>query len=111
VWGIRRDETNVSAPADKQVHAGAKIVSQIVEPPSIKHGNAFIDVKAVDDEVRISRVGLSGAKARNDGAVVVDSGLRPKPANHACGSHVTGKRCMSDTLGFDFYSSGGENFH
>ena len=30
VWRIRRDETKVSARADEQVHAGAKIVSQVV---------------------------------------------------------------------------------
>jgi hypothetical protein len=67
----------------------------------IEHGDALIDVEAVDDHVRISPIGPPGAIACDDQAIVVDSGLRPKPADHAYGSHVTEKRCMPGIVGFD----------
>src|SRR5580700_2670537 len=89
VWRICRDETKVSARADEQVHPGAKILGQIVQPPGVKHRDSLIDIKAVDDDVWISGLRLSGTKARTDGAVVVDSRLRPEPADHARSSHAT----------------------
>jgi hypothetical protein len=48
-----------------------------------------------------SEIGPPGAIACDDQAIVVDSGLRPKPADHAYGSRVTGKRCMPGIVGFD----------
>ncbi len=82
-----------------------KIIGQLVKTPCIEQGDALIDVEAVDDYVRISPIRPPGAIARNDGAIVVDSGLRPKPADHPYGSHITGKRCMPGGVGFDWKQS------
>src|SRR5262249_31590311 len=73
---------------------------QVVEPPSIKHDDAPIDVKTVDHYVRVCAIRLPGTIARDDGAVVVDCRFRPKSAYHPCGLHVVGKRCMPRTVGF-----------
>ena len=75
-------ETEVRARPHQQLHACRKIVGEVAESPRVKQGDTVIDVEAVDDHVRISSIRLPGAIARNDGAVVVDSGLRPKPADH-----------------------------
>ena len=40
-------------------------------------------VKAVDDDVRVSPIRLTGAKARNDGAVIVDRGFRSEASDNA----------------------------
>ncbi len=101
VRSIRGDKTKVCACTRQHFQAGGKIIGQFVKAPCIEHGNALIDVEAVDDQVRISPAGLPGAIARDDRAIVVDSGLGPKPSDHADGSHVSGKRCATDSVGFD----------
>src|SRR5690349_3265686 len=86
---IGRDESKVSTGADQQLHACVEIAGQVVEPASVEYGEDLVGIKAVDNDVRISCVRLSGTKPRNYGAVVVDGGLGPKPPDHADGSHVS----------------------
>src|SRR5581483_5050454 len=100
VRSVRGHKAEVGACARQSLHPGRKIIGQIVEPPGIEHGNAFIDVEAIDEQVRISAIRLAGAVAREDGTVVVDGGLGPKPADHTCGSHA-GNRCAVGTGGFE----------
>ncbi len=96
VRGIRGDATKVCACTYQHFQAGGKIIGQLVKTTCIEHGEALGDVEAVNDHVRVSSIGLPGSIARNDRAIVVDSGLRPEPADHTYGSHLIGKRC---TLG------------
>ena len=61
-----------------------------------------MDVKTVDDHVRITRIWLASAGTRNYAAVVVNAGLRSKAADHAYGSHVIGKRFITAAQDSDF---------
>jgi len=72
----------------------------VVEPASVQHCDAFINVKAVDDDVWRSGLWLLGTKASNDRAILVDSGLGPESADHPHSAHVTGNRCIAGNLGF-----------
>jgi len=45
-----------------------------------------------NDQMRISGIGPPGANARDDGAVVVDRGFWPKPADHPTRSHMSGNK-------------------
>src|SRR5580693_6144217 len=101
MWRVRCDETKVGTCTHQRLHSGCKVVGQIADPAGVEERNTLLDVEAVDDQVRISAIRLSCAIAQDDGAVVIDSGLRAKPAYHSCSSHGTGKRCTPGRLGFD----------
>jgi hypothetical protein len=82
MWRVRCDETKVRSGTHQQFHTGRKIVGQLAEPPSIKQRDPLINIEAVDDHMRISPIRLESAKARNDGAIIVNRRFRPKPADH-----------------------------
>lgn len=85
--GIGRHAGKIRAGSHQRLNTISKIASEIVEFSGIQHGNAFIYVEAVDDDVRISAIRLASAKARKDGAVIVDGGFRPEPADDSQGAH------------------------
>src|SRR5260370_20918944 len=79
---VRCDETKVRSCTHQHLHTGGKIVGQLAEPPSIKQRDPLINIEAVDDHLRISPIRLDGAKAPNDGSIIVNRRFRPKPADH-----------------------------
>src|SRR5271157_3142146 len=63
------------------------VIGQLIELPGVQHCDALINVQAVDDDLRIPAIWLPRTIARKDGTVVIHCGLRPEPADHACGFH------------------------
>ena len=84
---VRGDKTKVRACAYQWLNTRSKIIRQVIQPPGVEHCEALVDIKAVDDDVRKPAIRLARAIARQDGPVVIDGGLGPKSADHACGLH------------------------
>ncbi|HEY4901312.1 MAG TPA: hypothetical protein VIH91_10895, partial [Terriglobales bacterium] len=55
---IRSDEAEIRARVHQHLDPGGKIVRQFVQPPGVEHGDALLDVKAVEDDVRIPAIRL-----------------------------------------------------
>src|SRR5262249_6744824 len=80
---VRGNAAEVGAGEGEHIDTFGDVIRQVVESSSVEHRNAFVDIEAVDEDVRVSAVSGLSAIARNDEAVVVDSGFGAKPADDA----------------------------
>src|SRR5579884_257893 len=92
MWRVRRDAGEIRTRTYELIYAVRKIVNQLADSTGIKHRYTLIGIEAADQYVWVFAIVRNLTISRQNGAVIVDRRLGPKPTEYAEGSHVK-ERC------------------